>query len=133
MTAVLDIKPIEANEKITNQLLEGEEQNFEKIKNEIKIKIFDFDNDFDNYQIWNYVCNKIEVMGLKEYKVIEYGDYIKYIKVKVHSYEDVIKIASINGVKSVDFFQEYFQPKYDYSTIKIGDILEENIKIVILP
>ena len=128
MTAVLDIKPIEANEKITNQLLEGEEQNFEKIKNEIKIKIFDFDNDFDNYQIWNYVCNKIEVMGLKEYKVIEYGDYIKYIKVKVHSYEDVIKIASINGVKSVDFFQEYFQPKYDYSTIKIGDILEEEYK-----
>ncbi|WP_455951372.1 S8 family peptidase [Eubacterium sp.] len=126
MTAVLDILPVEANEKISNQLLEGEKQNFEKIKNEIKIKIFDFDNDFDNVQIWNYVCNKMELMGLKEeYKVIEYGDHIKYIKVKVHSYEDVIKIASINGVKSVDFFQEYFLPKYDYSTINARDVLEE--------
>ena len=127
MTAVLDIQPVKANDKISCQLADKGQNNFEKIKNEIKIKIFDFDNEFDNSQIWNYVWEKIATLGLEnQCKVIEYGDHIKYIKVKVNSYDDVTKIASINGVKSVDFFQEYFQPKYDYSSIDVQDILEED-------
>ena len=126
MTAILDIQPIEINAKISFQLEENAKKDFEQIKNEIKIKIFDFDDEFDNLQIWNYVRKKITELGLQENcKVIEYGEHIKYIKIGVQSYEDIIKIASINGVKSVDFFQEYYLPQYDYSIVDVQDLLGE--------
>ena len=55
-----------------------------------------------------YVKRKLSVLGFaNRHKIISYGEKIKYIKVQVDSYEDIIKLASINGVKSVDFFQEY--------------------------
>lgn len=51
---------------------------------------------------------KISEFGFSDkHELITYGDRIKLIKLEVQSYDDIIKLAGINGVKSIDFFQEY--------------------------
>ena len=112
MTAISTIEPIVAESKISLGLNEMNlAGNFDLIKNRVKIKLFDFGNDFDNEQIMNYVMRKLDELGfLKEHEFFCFQDSIKYIKVGVSSYEDVLSIAEINGVKTVDFFQEYSLP-----------------------
>ena len=46
------------------------------------------------------------------------------LKLSVHSYEDIVRIAEINGVKSVDFFQEYSLPKEDFSSTELQALLD---------
>ena len=43
-----------------------------------------------------------------KYEIISYGDQLKFLKIEVNSYDDIIKLASINGVKTVGFFQRVF-------------------------
>lgn len=125
MTVINDIQPIKAEEKVSSALKLSAQDSFPIIKDKIKIKIFDFDDDFDNDQIWNYVTNKLIALGLYEHhEIIKYGDRIKYIKIKVKSYDDIIKIASINGVKTVDFFQEYSLPTSDFSSTELQALLD---------
>lgn len=125
MTAVSDIQPIKADEKISSSLISAAKNDFSAIKNKIKIKVFDFDDDFDNAQIWDYVYRKLRLLGLHEnYEAITYGEHIKFLKIEVRSYEDIINIASINGVKAVDFFQEYSLPKGDFSSTELQTLLD---------
>ena len=125
MTAVSDIQPIKADEKITSSLALAAQSDFSSIKNNIKVKIFDFDDDFDNAQIWDYINRKITLLGLHDNcELITYGEHIKFLKIGINSYEDIINIASINGVKSVDFFQEYSLPKDDFSSTDLKMLLE---------
>lgn len=116
LTAISDIQPITTDEKISENLVQMSMQGqFDAVKNKIKIKFFDFGDDFDNNQIMGYVMKKLSEFGFAEkHELITYGGRIKYIKVEVNSYEDVIKIASVNGVKSVDFFQEYSLPLSEF-------------------
>ncbi len=107
LTAVDDISPITSDEKISRNLVKSVGQNdFDHIKNRIKIKLFDFDNEFDNAQIMEYVLRKMSKYGFDEkYKIITYGSSIMYIRVEVETYDDVVKLAGINGVKTIDFFR----------------------------
>lgn len=116
MTAILDIQPIRPEEKISDNLTKiSQEGNFESISKKIKLKIFDFDNDFDNIQIMEYVLRRLDELGFSDnHELITYGDHIKYVKIAVDSFKDIVKIASINGVKSVDFFQKYSLPLTDH-------------------
>lgn len=105
------------------------QEDFDLIKKEIKIKIFDFDDEFDNTQIWDYVKRKLREFGLEgKYKIISYGEYIKFLKIEVESYDDIIKLASINGVKTVSFFQEYSLPRDDFSTIELRTLLDSEYR-----
>lgn len=126
MTAIQDIQPIVASEKISKSLLHIAEQgNFEKIRKEIKVKLFDFDDAFDNAQIMNYVLRKLTELGLSDnHTIISYGDKIQYLKLQVNSFEDVSTVASINGVKSVDFFQEYSLPLTNYMNTGLEYLLK---------
>jgi len=126
MTAVADIQPILADEKISEGLAEITTQGkFDSIKNKIKIKFFDFNDDFDNSQILGYIIKKIEELGFAEtHELITYGERIKFIKVEVSSYDDVVKIASINGVRSVDFFQEYSLPLSEFVNTDLEAFLD---------
>lgn len=126
MTAITEIKPITAENKISEDIIRMKsEGRFEKVKGKIKVKYFDFDNEFDNSQIISYIKYKLADLGLIDNsKDISYGNKIKYIKVSVESYEDVINIAQINGVKTVDFFQEYSLPQEDFDASKIEEYLE---------
>lgn len=125
MTAISDIQPIIADEKISSSLISAAQNDFSTVKNKIKIKVFDFDDDFDNAQIWDYIKRKLKALGLHENcEIITYGEHIKFLKIEVHSYEDIINIASINGVKAVDFFQEYSLPKDDFSSTDLQTLLD---------
>ncbi|WP_458408148.1 S8 family peptidase [Anaerotignum sp.] len=125
MTAVSDIQPIKANEKISSALIAAAQNDFSTIKNKIKIKVFDFNDDFDNIQIWDYIIKKIEAFGLHEKcEIITYGEHIKFLKIEVHSYEDILNLASINGIKSVDFFQEYSLPKDEFTSTDLQTLLD---------
>lgn len=105
MTAITDIEPITASEKISTDLSRiSSEGYFDVVRKRIKIKLFDFDDDFDNIQLTEYVMRKISEFGFSDkHELITYGDRIKLIKLEVQSYDDIIKLAGINGVKSIDF------------------------------
>jgi len=129
MTAIADIQPIKPEEKISFALRSIAQDNFDSIKKEIKIKIFDFDNEFDNMQIWDYVKRKLQQFHLDDnYKIISYGKHIKFLKIEVKSYDDIINLASINGVKTVDFFQEYSLPRNDFSTTGLQKLLDSEYR-----
>jgi len=128
LTAIQNIQPITGSEKISPSLFQMSQQGqFELIKGRIKIKLFDFDDEFDNTQIMSYVLKKLTFLGLADrHAIITYGNQIKYIKLQANSYEDVEKIARINGIKSVDFFQEYSLPLTDYINTDLQLLLEKN-------
>lgn len=128
MTAIQDIQPIRPLEKISDNLTQiSQEGNFESIQKKIKIKLFDFDNDFDNIQIMGYVLRQLDKLGFSDnHELITYGEKIKYIKVAVKSFQDIVMIASINGVKSVDFFQTYSLPLTDCINTDLQLLLEDD-------
>jgi len=131
LTAVLDIQPIRPQEKIALGLFEISSQGmFDSIKGKIKVKLFDFDDEFDNVQIMGYIMEKLAVLGFSEkHELITYGNKIKYIKVQVESIEDVEKIAAINGVKTVDFFQEYSLPLSEFTNSDLKALLDTDLPI----
>lgn len=126
MTAISDVQPVMADEKISEGLTEISAQGrFDTIKNKIKIKFFDFNDDFDNSQIFSYIMKRISELGFAEaHELITYGEHIKYIKVEVSSYDDIVRLASINGVRSVDFFQEYSLPLSEFVNTDLEAFLD---------
>ncbi|MBS6377188.1 MAG: S8 family peptidase [Clostridium sp.] len=125
MTAIVDIQPIKPEEKISSTLQDIVREDFNSIKKSIKLKIFDFNDDFDNAQILEYVTQKLKSFHFEnKYEIISYGDQIKFFKVEVTSYDDIIKLASINGVKTVGFFQEYSLPRNDFSVTELQTVLD---------
>jgi len=50
------------------------------------------------------------------------------LKIEVNSYDDIIKLASINGVKTVGFFQEYSLPQNDFSVTEIQTLLDSEYR-----
>lgn len=127
MTAILSVEPVVAEEKITNQLYEVNDYgNFAAVQERIKVKLFDFGNEFDNAQITNYVMQKLQEFGFgAKHEVVTFGDELRYIKVEVQSFEDVQQISTINGVKAVDFFQEYSLPLTSVSEMEIAAMIGE--------
>lgn len=129
MTAIVDIQPIRPEEKISPALQSFAHEEFDSIKKVIKLKIFDFDDDFDNAQIWDYVKRKLHLLHFDgKYEIISYGDQIKFFKIEVGSYDDIIKLASINGVKNVGFFQEYSLPRNDFSATEMQTLLDNEYR-----
>lgn len=129
MTAIADIQPVKPEDKISSVLTSITPESFNSIKKAIKLKIFDFDDDFDNAQIWSYVKRKLNQLHFDgKYEIISYGDQIKFLKVEVDSYDDIIKLASINGVKTVDFFQEYSLPRNNFSLTEIQTLLDSEYR-----
>lgn len=129
LTAVSDIQPIRAEEKISESLAKITAQGgLGSIQKKIKIKLFDFANEFDNTQIETYVMKKLSELHLaKTHELITYGESIKFIKVSVSGYEDIQRIASINGVKSIDFFRSYTLPKGMEITSEAETYLREEV------
>ncbi len=50
------------------------------------------------------------------------------MKMEVNSYEDIITLASINGVKTVSFFQEYSLPRNDFSMTELQTLLDSEYR-----
>ena len=127
ITAILDIRPISSQDKISESLVQQSTvEEFSKIRNKIKIKLFDFDDDYDNIVIKDYVNRKLLQLGFQDkIKMISYGDIIEFIRIEVNSYEDIVKIAAINGVKSIDFFRKYSLPIDKFQETHLETLLDE--------
>ncbi len=127
LSAIESVKPITTEEKISKSLEQISAQgNFDTIRNNIKVKLFDFGDDFDNAQIMGYVKDKFTELGFEgKFRTISYGDKIKLIKVEVSSYKDIVSLASVNGVKSVGFFQEYSLPLDEFGDDGLEDFLND--------
>ena len=80
----LHCSAITTEEKISECLEQISVQgSFDTIKSKIKIKLFDFDDAFDNSQIMGYVMKKLSEYGfLEKHEIIAYGEKIKFIKVE---------------------------------------------------
>jgi hypothetical protein len=57
------------------------------------------------------------------HEVITFDDKLKFIKVGVKSYTDILNIASINGVKTVDIIEEYSLPSNSTTAIDVEAML----------
>ncbi|SHH32280.1 Subtilase family protein [Anaerosphaera aminiphila DSM 21120] len=127
LTVVKDINPVFPNEKISKELIEINNQGeFGKFKEKIKIKLFDFDNDFDNSQIKTYVYSKLGELGLMAgHEVITYGKKIDLLKVSVSSFDDILNISKINGVKSINVLQDFSMPNSNVEYTNIGNVFDE--------
>ena len=139
LTAIKDIKPVTTEDIISENIKEATAQGgFDRIKGRIKLKLFDFDDDFDNSQIMGYVMSKLQKFELTEkHEIISYGNKIKLIKLEVNTYDDIVNLASINGVRAVDFFQEYSLPLDEFIDTDLQDFLgseylESEIRIGII-
>lgn len=109
MTAIEDIRPVRAMDKISKVLAQASmEGNFNYVKDKIKVKIFDFDNEFDDSQIMGYILEKLDFLGYGEnYKVITYGDSIneealmEIIEEVMEKYSSTTKIWNLSlGIES---------------------------------
>jgi hypothetical protein len=139
LTAIKDIKPVTTEDIISENIKEATAQGgFDRIKGRIKLKLFDFDDDFDNSQIMGYVMSKLQESKLTEkHEIISYGNKVRLIKLEVNTYDDIVNLASINGVRAVDFFQEYSLPldKFidtDLQAFLGGEYMESDIRIGII-
>lgn len=114
LTVVDQILPYYNENKISEKLERISKSDFDKIKDKIKIKLFNFLDEYDNELIKNYVNKELKRINLYDKaKFISYGDKINYIQLSIHSNDDIKRIAEINGVKSVDFFEQYYAVNYD--------------------
>lgn len=114
LTVIDQIVPYYNEDKISEKLDKISKSDFEQIKNRIKVKMFNFMNEYDNQLIKNYVYKELKKINLYDKaEFINYGDKINYIQLSIQSYEDINKIAAINGIKSVDFFGQYHSINYD--------------------
>jgi len=131
LTAIADIQPIMPQDKISNAIVQMCNSNkLEDIRGKIKIKLFNFDDDFDDAIIKNYINKKLIEIGLQN-KVHEivYGEHIEFLKVKVSSYEDIQRISQINGVKFIDFFQEYSLPIENNISSDFKSLIDEEYEM----
>ena len=128
LTAIENISPYYEQEKISRDIIKIQKINkFDKIKDKIKIKLFNFQDEYDNKLIENHFISELVKLDLNHnFKVIKYGDKINYIKIQVRSYEDIVKISSINGVKSIDFFQQYATQPNNLSEGGLEFVFNEN-------
>ena len=127
MTTIIDIQPIKPVDKISFALKSLEKEKFDFNKMFVKVKLFDFDDDFDNTQILDYVKRKLKLFNLEtNYKIISFGNRIKFLKIEISSYKNIIELSSINGIKNIDFFQEYSIPQNEFVDSSLTALLNSN-------
>ena len=121
MTVVADIQPITPKEKIAFSLRSILQENFDYQKN--------FGDEFDNAQIWNYVIRKLNLLNLEnKYEIVSYGKNLKFLKIEINSQDDIINLASINGIKNIDFFQEYSISQNTFPITELQTLLDSEYK-----
>lgn len=127
LTTIVEIEPYSSEEKISQDLVQIQNVGiFETVKNRIKIKLFFFDDEYEDARIHRYVEKKIQQLGFEnKYEYFRIGTNIEYIKMQVGSYDDIKKISEINGVKSIDFFQTYSTPAQEFSLSELEGVLDD--------
>lgn len=78
------------------------------ITNRIKVKLFKFDNEFDDYQINVNFIKEISKIPNISYVKKEYGNNLEYFEIcGVNDDKIVDRILNITGIKSLDMFYNF--------------------------
>ena len=134
LSTVVDILPISENEKISNIIHNSlyKEKYFKKIK----LKIFNFGNDFDDTIVRDNIVLELKKLGY-DVSYFEFGKKLNYFKLENVKSEDIIKIAQLNGIKYIDIFQQYSTPEVKEKNItnffvEPADLIVDDIIIGII-
>ena len=123
ITAIQNIIPIDPQSKISSFLQKTMKTNFENYKKNIKIKLFDFDNDEEiNTRVRQYVFKKLKDLNLLDkLQPVLHGNS-KLFKIEVNEEIDIIKMSEIVGIQSVDVFHQYILPSFSTEKIDIQQL-----------
>lgn len=126
LSAIKEIFPYAAKEKVSKSLQQLSSQNFDKIKTRIKLKLFDFGNKSDNTYIENYVKSQLAKLQFTQCQEIQYGSNIHYYKLAISQPGDIQLLSEINGVRTIDFFPQFTQPLSTVEVKEFQKFLDEN-------
>lgn len=108
LTAIAEISAFKPEDKLSVGLREELKQ--ESFSKRIKLKCFDFGNDYDNQQTQAYIQRELSELGLDfEYK--DFGINLSYYVLDVSKSQVIQQLAEINGVRKIDVFQRYYLPQ----------------------
>ena len=128
LTVIEDIVPCYAEEKISDSLKHITSTEFRSISSKIRVKLFKFDTEYDNQIIKAYVMRKLTELGVADnVKFINYGEKIQYMQMTVQSYEQVIEISKINGVRNIDFYCSYYGSNEEGVVENLSFTVPENL------
>lgn len=106
MTAIAGIENIRSEEKISEHLkVILKNQKFDSVKNRIKVELYEFDDEyFDLNNISLVEKNLLENNICTSIKEIKFDNELQCINVTIEHEENISKIASLAGVRSVGTF-----------------------------
>lgn len=108
LTAVAEISAFKPSDKLSIGLKKELEE--EKFSQRVKLKCFDFGNDYDNQQVHTYIERKLSDLNISyEYK--SFGANLNYYVLEVQEPQVIQHLAEINGVRKIDVFQRYYLPQ----------------------
>lgn len=108
LTAVAEISAFKPKDKLSIGLRkELKEESFSK---RVKLKCFDFGNDYDNQQVHTYVKRKLSELDL-DYEYKDFGVNLNYYVLDLPESQVIQQLAEINGIRKIDVFQKYYLPQ----------------------
>ena len=125
LSTIESVDPIFPDEKITDRIRDIIHTNKEIGK--LKVKLFRFDNEFDDGIIRRYVEGQIKLLGYEDIKFVSYGQKLEYFVVHNVKTTDINKIKLINGIKSIDVFDKYTMPKSNIINVSEFNIPESDV------
>lgn len=109
LSTIENIQPIFSDSKIS-PLLKDLIEKGRKIE-KLKIRIFNFGNDFDDVVIRKYIADQLNKLGYKP-TYYDYGNKLNYFKIENVNIDDIESLAGINGIKKLDIFYQYGAPNF---------------------
>lgn len=119
MTTISSFEPLHPEQKIAEKFMTMDDAAFSTVKDRIKLRLFDFGDDFTNARIRQYVLEKIKQYGIQtEPEQISHGT-VQLYKLHVQTISDIEQIAKINGIQNIDVFSQYRLPSDVLQSIDI--------------
>lgn len=117
ITAIDSIIPILSEDKLSVILRSVNDNDFEKLKKSIKVRLFDYGDDEINEKTKRYFFQKLRELDLlgKLQPVIH--EKSKLYKLELNSKVDLEKISNIVGVQSIDIFHTYVLPSFSLDIV----------------
>lgn len=109
MTTVESIEPYYPHEKISEELAKiCDSGDFANVFDRIKVTVFNLRSESENSLLESYVRERLEtVVGKDSVEIIEYLSDMRFFRVNASDAAVVNEISQINGIRNIDFFQQY--------------------------
>lgn len=132
MTAIEEIIPINPESIISLNLKETISNNGQSPIN-VKVKLFDFNDEYYNKQIFHYVVEEFKKAEfIESYKFHDLSKSLQLFDVNLKSANSINLLSKINGIKSIDIFQKFSAIsglEVNFSDKSIAEIYSEEEEI----